>query len=77
MMLDDWQFNFASTALEINDNTITFQHVICFMTIQEMAYNAKNKKKHSPDNDPDDSNADQLDDHNTGHHGELGDPTSS
>ena len=40
-MLDDWQFSFATTAMEINDNTITFQHVIHFMTIQETTFNAK------------------------------------
>ena len=56
-MLDELQLNFANSALEINDNTVTFQHVIRFMTIQEMAFNAKNKKKHGPDNDSDDSNA--------------------
>ena len=61
MMLAEWKQRFAETALEINDDAVTFQRVIRYMTIQETAFNVKNSKKRDSNNTSDSSNKNRCD----------------
>jgi hypothetical protein len=50
MMLDQWKANFANTFMEIHDNTVPFQRVIRYMSLQEVTMGLQSNKKRDRDN---------------------------
>jgi hypothetical protein len=52
MMLSNWQINFNNASLDIMDDAYMLQHLVHFMTVQEMTFNAVQERKQSATTSP-------------------------